>query len=40
MKKTLVGLLSFVLVFASLWGINTRAQRPKSRQSTDTTLWV
>jgi CHASE3 domain sensor protein len=40
MKKAILGFLSILLVFASLWGANNLSQKARSRQKTDATMWV
>jgi hypothetical protein len=40
MKKAIMALMSIVFLLGSVWGVNARNHRSKSRPSTDTTLWV
>jgi hypothetical protein len=40
MKKAILGFLSVLLVFASVWGVNSLNGRSRSRQRSDTTMWV
>lgn len=40
MKKAILGFLSVLLIFASLWGVSSLSGRSRSQQKSDTTMWV
>ena len=40
MKRMILGFLSIALILTSFWGVNNRSQRPRPRETPDTTLWV
>lgn len=40
MKRMILGFLSIALILTSFWGVNNRSQRPRPRETSDTTLWV
>lgn len=40
MKRMILGFLSIALILTSFWGMNSRSQRPRPRETPDTGLWV